>query len=43
MKVLPFGDAALLVELDGLNAVLALAAAIRAERLDGVLDVVPAA
>lgn len=43
MKVLPFGDAALLVELDDLGAVLALAAAIRAERPDGVLDVVPAA
>ena len=43
MKVLPFGDAALLVELDDLDAVLALAAAVRAERFDGVLDVVPAA
>jgi KipI family sensor histidine kinase inhibitor len=43
MKVLPFGDAALLVELDDLDAVLALAAAVRAQRFDGVLDVVPAA
>jgi KipI family sensor histidine kinase inhibitor len=43
MKVLPFGDAALLVELDDLDAVLALAAAVQAQRLDGVLDVVPAA
>jgi KipI family sensor histidine kinase inhibitor len=43
MKVLPFGDAALLVELDDLDAVLALAAAVKAQRLDGVLDVVPAA
>ena len=43
MKVFPFGDAALLVELDDLDAVLALAAAIQAQRLDGVLDVVPAA
>jgi KipI family sensor histidine kinase inhibitor len=43
MKVLPFGDAALLVELDDLDAVLALAAAVRAQQLDGVLDVVPAA
>jgi KipI family sensor histidine kinase inhibitor len=43
VKVLPFGDAALLVELDDLDAVLALAAAIQAQRLDGVLDVVPAA
>jgi KipI family sensor histidine kinase inhibitor len=43
MKVMPFGDAALLVELDDLDAVLALAAAVQAQRLDGVLDVVPAA
>ena len=43
MRVLPFGDSALLVELDDLDAVLALAAAVQAERLDGVLDVVPAA
>ena len=43
MRVLPFGDAALLVELDDLDAVLALAAAVQAERPDGVLDVVPAA
>ena len=43
MKVLPYGDAALLVELDDLDAVLALAAAVRASRFDGVLDVVPAA
>jgi KipI family sensor histidine kinase inhibitor len=43
VRVLPFGDAALLVELDDLDAVLALAAAVQAERPDGVLDVVPAA
>jgi KipI family sensor histidine kinase inhibitor len=43
MKVLPFGDAALLVELDDLDGVLALAAAVRGQRFDGVLDVVPAA
>ena len=43
MKVLPFGDAALLVEVDGLTDVLALAAAVRAARPAGVLDVVPAA
>jgi KipI family sensor histidine kinase inhibitor len=43
VKVRPFGDAALLVELDDLDAVLGLAAAVRAESLDGVLDVVPAA
>ncbi len=43
MNVRPFGDAALLVELDDLDAVLALAAAVRGERPAGVLDVVPAA
>ena len=43
MKVLPFGDAALLVELDDLDTVLALTAAVRAAGLAGVLDVVPAA
>jgi len=43
VRVLPFGDAALLVELDDLDAVLALAAAVQAERPDGVIDVVPAA
>ena len=43
MKVLPFGDSALLVEVDGLTEVLALAAAVRAARPAGVLDVVPAA
>jgi KipI family sensor histidine kinase inhibitor len=43
VRVLPFGDAALLVEVDDLDAVLALAGAVRAEGLDGVLDVVPAA
>ena len=43
MKVLPFGDAALLVELDDLDAVLGLAAAVRDACPDGVLDVVPAA
>ena len=43
MKVRPFGDAALLVELDDLDAVLGLAAAVRAECIDGVVDVVPAA
>jgi KipI family sensor histidine kinase inhibitor len=41
--MLPFGDAALLVEVDGLTDVLALAAAVRAARPAGVLDVVPAA
>ena len=43
MKVLPFGDAALLAEVDGLAEVLALAAAVRAAQPTGVLDVVPAA
>jgi KipI family sensor histidine kinase inhibitor len=43
VKVLPFGDAALLVEVDGLPEVLALAAAVHAARPAGVLDVVPAA
>ncbi len=43
MNVLPFGDAALLVELDDLDEVLALAAAVDADRPAGVVDVVPAA
>jgi KipI family sensor histidine kinase inhibitor len=43
MNVLPFGDAALLVELDDLDQVLGLTAAIRAANHDGVLDAVPAA
>ncbi len=43
MNVLPFGDAALLVELDDLDEVLALAAAIQGDRPGGVVDVVPAA
>ncbi len=43
MNVLPFGDAALLVELDDLDEVLALAAAIEGDRPGGVVDVVPAA
>ncbi len=47
MRLLPCGDAALLVELDDLRSVLALSAAIGADRDDGglgdVVDVVPAA
>lgn len=43
MNVLPCGDAALLLEVGGLAEVLALAAAVRARRPAGVLDVVPAA
>lgn len=42
MRVLPSGDAAVLVELDDLDAVLALHAALT-DRPTGVLDVVPAA
>jgi KipI family sensor histidine kinase inhibitor len=43
VNILPFGDAALLVELDDLDEVLRLAAAVRSAGWDGVLDVVPAA
>ncbi len=43
MRVLPSGSTALLVELDGLDEVLGLYAALTAEPLEGVVDVVPAA
>jgi KipI family sensor histidine kinase inhibitor len=43
MNVLPCGDAALLVEVDELPEVLALAAALRADPPAGMLDLVPAA
>lgn len=43
MRILPSGDAALLVEVADLPEVWALAAAVGAAELDGVLDVVPAA
>ncbi|WP_222195895.1 5-oxoprolinase subunit B family protein [Modestobacter italicus] len=43
MRLLPSGSAALLVELDGLDDVLALYAALSADPPPGVLDVVPAA
>jgi KipI family sensor histidine kinase inhibitor len=43
VKVLPCGDAALLVEVDELPEVLALAHAVREAALPGVLDVVPGA
>lgn len=43
MKILPCGDAGLLVEVDGLPEVLALADAVRAAPPAGLLDVVPAA
>jgi KipI family sensor histidine kinase inhibitor len=42
-RLLPLGDSAVLVELDSLDEVIALARAIDAERPAGVLDVVPAA
>jgi KipI family sensor histidine kinase inhibitor len=43
MRLLPSGSAALLVELDTLDDVLALYAALAAEPPEGVVDVVPAA
>jgi len=43
MRVLPSGSAALLVELEDLDQVLALYATLREERPDGVTDIVPAA
>jgi KipI family sensor histidine kinase inhibitor len=42
-RVLPCGDAAVLVELDDLDAVLGLRAALAVEPPDGVVEVVPAA
>jgi KipI family sensor histidine kinase inhibitor len=43
MRLLPCGDAALLVEFDGLEPVLAMYAALRDAPLTGVTDLVPAA
>jgi KipI family sensor histidine kinase inhibitor len=43
VNVLPFGDTGLLIEVDGLPEVLALADAVRAAPPAGVLDIVPAA
>lgn len=43
MRILPSGSTALLVELDDLDAVLGLYAALAEEPLPGVVDVVPAA
>jgi KipI family sensor histidine kinase inhibitor len=43
MRILPSGATSLLVELDDLDAVLALYAALVDERPDGVVDLVPAA
>ena len=42
-RILPSGDRALLVELDGIEEVLALHRALDASRPDGVVDLVPAA
>lgn len=42
-RILPYGDHALLVELDGLDAVLALFRGLDASRPDGVVELVPAA
>lgn len=42
-RILPYGDHALLVELDGLDAVLALFRGLEAARPDGVVELVPAA
>ena len=41
-RILPYGDHALLVELDDLDAVLALFRGLDASRPDGVVDLVPA-
>jgi KipI family sensor histidine kinase inhibitor len=43
VRVLPCGDAALMIDLDDLAEVLALADALRADPPAGVLDIVPAA
>lgn len=42
-RILPYGDRALLVELDDLDAVLALFRGLDASRPDGVVELVPAA
>ncbi len=42
-RILPYGDHALLVELDDLEAVLALFRGLEASRTEGVIDLVPAA
>lgn len=42
-RILPYGDHALLVELDALDAVLALFRGLEASRPDGVVELVPAA
>ena len=43
MNVLPYGDRALLVELDGTEAVVGYVDALRARSVDGIADLVPAA
>ncbi|KQQ93986.1 allophanate hydrolase [Leifsonia sp. Leaf325] len=43
LRLLPMGDRALLIELDSLDAVLALHAALQYGRPSGVIDLVPAA
>lgn len=43
MRVLPSGTCGLLVEMDGLEEVMGLYAAIEQDRPDGVVDVIPAA
>lgn len=43
MRLLPYGDAAVLLELPDLNAVLGLRTQLERERIDGVLDIVPSA
>ncbi|BDZ44920.1 hypothetical protein GCM10025866_08290 [Naasia aerilata] len=43
MRILPFGDAALLAEFDSLAEVRATAGALRATAPPGVIDIVPAA
>lgn len=43
MRVLPAGESALLIEVSDLDAVLVLSAALRAQPIDGVVEIVPAA
>ncbi len=43
MRLLPSGSTSLLIEVDGINEVLALYAALVDAKLDGVIDLVPAA
>ncbi len=43
MRLLPSGSTSLLIEVDGLDQVLALYAGLMEEQVDGVVDIVPAA